>query len=277
MDLSEPQVMGILNATPDSFYAGSRVRTEDEIAARADRIMAEGGAIIDVGAYSTRPGTARVDADEEMSRMRTALRAVRRVQPDAPLSVDTFRPEVARMAVEEFGAGIINDVSGGNLGGSFGGEQLTEEAYCGGDGDASLPMFAMAARLRVPYVLMSSRPNLLSVLDDFSLKVQMLRDLGVRDIILDPGFGFGKTLDENYALLAALRRLNVMGLPLLVGVSRKSMVSRLIGTDADGSLAGTLAANVLALVLGGASVLRVHDVRQCVEAVTIVKETMKYV
>lgn len=277
MDLSEPQVMGILNATPDSFYAGSRVRTEDEIAARADRIMAEGGAIIDVGAYSTRPGAARVDADEEMSRMRTALRAVRRVQPDAPLSVDTFRPEVARMAVEEFGAGIINDVSGGNPGGSFGGEQLTEEAYCGGGGDASLPMFAMAARLRVPYVLMSSRPNLLSVLDDFSLKVQMLRDLGVRDIILDPGFGFGKTLDENYALLAALSRLDVMGLPLLVGVSRKSMVSRLIGTDADGSLAGTLAANVLALVLGGASVLRVHDVRQCVEAVTIVKETMKYV
>ena len=277
MDLSEPKVMGILNATPDSFYAGSRRQTEDEIAARADQIAAEGGDIIDVGAYSTRPGAARVTAAEEMERMRTALKAVRAAQPDAVVSVDTFRPEVARMAVEEYGAAIINDVSGGNVDGAFGGEEMTEEAYREYSEADVPPMFVEVARLGVPYILMSSRPNMESIMQDFAPKVQLLRSLGQKDIILDPGFGFGKTMEENYAVLARLGRLRETGLPVLVGVSRKSMISRLLGTDAEGSLAGTVAVNTLALALGGASILRVHDVKECADAVKMVKETMRYV
>lgn len=277
MDLSEPKVMGILNATPDSFYAGSRRQTEDEIAARADQIAAEGGDIIDVGAYSTRPGAARVTAAEEMERMRTALKAVRAAQPDAVVSVDTFRPEVARMAVEEYGAAIVNDVSGGNVDGAFGGEEMKEEAYREYSEADVPPMFVEAARLGVPYILMSSRPNVESIMQDFAPKVQLLRSLGQKDIILDPGFGFGKTMEENYAVLARLGRLRETGLPVLVGVSRKSMISRLLGTDAEGSLAGTVAVNTLALALGGASILRVHDVKECAEAVKTVKETMRHV
>ena len=277
MDLSEPKVMGILNATPDSFYAGSRRQTEDEIAARADQIAAEGGDIIDVGAYSTRPGAARVTAAEEMERMRTALKAVRAAQPEAVVSVDTFRPEVARMAVEEYGAAIVNDVSGGNVDGAFGGEEMKEDAYKEYSCADVPPMFSEAARLGVLYILMSSRPNVESIMQDFAPKVQLLRSLGQKDIILDPGFGFGKTMEENYAVLARLGRLRETGLPVLVGVSRKSMISRLLGTDAEGSLAGTVAVNTLALALGGASILRVHDVKECAEAVKTVKETMRHV
>ena len=273
MDLSEPRVMGILNATPDSFYAGSRRQTEAEIEERAERITAEGGDIIDVGAYSTRPGAAKVTAGEEMERMRMALKAVRRAQPDAVVSVDTFRPEVARMAVEEYGAAIINDVSGGNVEGAFGGEEMTEDAYREPSADDVPPMFSMVARLGVAYVLMSSRPNVFSIMQDFAPKVQLLRDLGQKDIILDPGFGFGKTLEENYALLARLDCLQEMGLPVLVGASRKSMVSRLLGTDAGGSLNGTTVVNTIALAMGGASILRVHDVRECAEVVKICRQT----
>ena len=271
--MSEPQVMGILNATPDSFYAGSRRRTEAEIEARADQIMAEGGSIIDVGAYSTRPGAARVEAAEEMERMRAALLAVRRVQPDTVVSVDTFRPEVARMAVEEFGAGIVNDVSGGNIEGAFGGDGIDEAAYREYSGTDVPPMFSEVARLGVPYILMSSRPNIISIMQDFAAKVQLLRDLGQKDIILDPGFGFGKTVAESYAVLSGLGGLRVMELPVLVGVSRKSMISRLLGTDADGALNGTTVVNTLAVALGGASILRVHDVKECVEVVKIYKQT----
>ncbi len=273
MDLSEPRVMGILNATPDSFYAGSRRQTEAEIEERAERITAEGGDIIDVGAYSTRPGAAKVTAGEEMERMRMALKAVRRAQPDAVVSVDTFRPEVARMAVEEYGAAIINDVSGGNVEGAFGGEEMTEDAYREPSADDVPPMFSMVARLGVAYVLMSSRPNVFSIMQDFAPKVQLLRDLGQKDIILDPGFGFGKTLEENYALLARLDRLQEMGLPVLVGASRKSMISRLLGTDAGGSLNGTTVVDTIALAMGGASILRVHDVRECAEVVKICRQT----
>lgn len=273
MDLSEPQVMGILNATPDSFYVGSRRQTDDEIKARADQIVAEGGAIIDVGAYSTRPGAARVTAGEEMERMRAALKAVRAAQPGAVVSVDTFRPEVARMAVEEYGAAIVNDVSGGNVDGAFGGEEMAEDAYREYSEADVPPMFVEVARLGVPYILMSSRPNMESIMQDFAPKVQLLRSLGQKDIILDPGFGFGKTVQENYAVLARLGRLREMGLPVLVGVSRKSMVSRLLGTDADGSLNGTTVVNTLALATGCASILRVHDVKECVEAVKIYKQT----
>ena len=273
MDLSEPRVMGILNATPDSFYAGSRRQTEAEIEERAERITAEGGDIIDVGAYSTRPGAAKVTAGEEMERMRMALKAVRRAQPDAVVSVDTFRPEVARMAVEEYGAAIINDVSGGNVEGAFGGEEMTEDAYREPSADDVPPMFSMVARLGVAYVLMSSRPNVFSIMQDFAPKVQLLRDLGQKDVILDPGFGFGKTLEENYALLARLDCLQEMGLPVLVGASRKSMVSRLLGTDAGGSLNGTTVVDTIALAMGGASILRVHDVRECAEVVKICRQT----
>ena len=273
MDLSEPRVMGILNATHDSFYAGSRRQTEAEIEERAERITAEGGDIIDVGAYSTRPGAAKVTAGEEMERMRMALKAVRRAQPDAVVSVDTFRPEVARMAVEEYGAAIINDVSGGNVEGAFGGEEMTEDAYREPSADDVPPMFSMVARLGVAYVLMSSRPNVFSIMQDFAPKVQLLRDLGQKDIILDPGFGFGKTLEENYALLARLDRLQEMGLPVLVGASRKSMISRLLGTDAGGSLNGTTVVDTIALAMGGASILRVHDVRECAEVVKICRQT----
>lgn len=278
MDLSEPCVMGILNATPDSFYAGSRKQTEAEIAARADQIMAEGGNIIDVGAFSTRPGAAHVTEDEEMERMRMALKAVRSVQPDAPVSVDTFRPEVARMAVEEFGAGIINDVSEGNINGAFGGSGNNSADADGCNGDGECPeIFKMAARLGVPYILMSTKPDIMSMMKAFAHEVQTLHSLGVKDIILDPGFGFGKTLEQNYELLAGLDKLREFELPLLVGVSRKSMISRLLATDADHSLNGTSVVNTIAMINSGASILRVHDVKPCVEAVTIVKEVFKYV
>lgn len=278
MDLSEPQVMGILNVTPDSFYAGSRKQTEYEIASRADNIIAEGGSIIDVGAFSTRPGAARVTCDEEMERMRMALRTVRGVQPDAAVSIDTFRPEVARMAVEEFGAGMINDVSEGNVNGAFGGAGVTtgtadEQA----DRGQCPEMFSEVARLGVPYILMSVKPDIATIMKAFAKEVQMLCDLGVKDIILDPGFGFGKTLEQNYELLAQLGKLREFDLPLLVGVSRKSMIARLLDTDADGSLNGTTIVNTVAMMRGGVSILRVHDVRPCVEAVKIVKEVMRYV
>lgn len=278
MDLSHPKVMGILNATPDSFYAGSRKQTETEIADRADRIVEEGGSIIDVGAYSTRPGAAKVTAEEEMTRMRMALTVVRRCQPDVPLSVDTFRPDVARMAVEEFGAGIINDVSGGDVNGAFGGSDCTENggAGTGQEGEAYPPMFRMAARLGVPYILMSSQPSLRSMMMGFARDVRLLRELGVKDIILDPGFGFGKTLQQNYAILAGLERLLELELPLLVGASRKSMIFRLLGSTPDESLNGTTVINTIALAKG-ASILRVHDVRVCAEAVRIMEETAENV
>lgn len=278
MDLSEPQVMGILNVTPDSFYAASRKQTEHEIAARADQIIAEGGSIIDVGAFSTRPDAVQVTQDEEMARMRRALGLVRSVQPNAVLSIDTFRPDVARMAVEEFGAAIINDVSEGNINGAFGG---TEEIKTYGKekyGKEEYPqMFRMAAQLRVPYILMSVRPDIISMIKAFSKEVQLLRDLGVKDIILDPGFGFGKTVEQNYRLLSDLNKLSVFELPVLVGASRKSMIYRLLGTDADAALNGTTVINTIAMLRAGASILRVHDVRQCAEAVKIVKEVMKYI
>lgn len=278
MDLSEPCVMGILNATPDSFYAGSRKQTEAEIAARADQIMAEGGKIIDIGAFSTRPGAAYVTEEEEMERMRMALKVVRSVHPDAPVSVDTFRPEVARMSVEEFGAGIINDVSEGNVNGAFGGSKAYTAGCDAKCGEEECPeMFKMAARLKVPYILMSVKPDIMSMMKAFSKEVQILHALGVKDVILDPGFGFGKTLAQNYKLLAELGKLREFGLPLLVGVSRKSMISNLLDTDAGHSLNGTSVINTIAMINSGASVLRVHDVRPCVEAVTIVKEVFKYV
>lgn len=245
VSLSEPLVMGILNVTPDSFYAGSRKQTEQEIVERVRQIVTEGGAIIDIGACSTRPGFQEVSEKEEMDRLRFGLGIVRRELPDSVVSVDTFRPDVARMAVEEFGADIVNDVSEGGT-----------------------AMFRMVSNLRVPYILMSQQPTMREMLLSFAEKVQQLRDFGAKDIILDPGFGFGKTQEQNYQVMGELEKLQVMELPLLVGVSRKSMIFKLFGVTPNESLNGTTALNVIAL-MKGASILRVHDVREAVECCKI--------
>ena len=253
VDLSSPVVMGILNATPDSFYSGSRKQTETEIADRANQIIAEGGKIIDVGAFSTRPGAEVVSVEEETQRLKRALAIVRREQPDAIVSVDTYRPLVARQCVEEFGADIINDVSEGGLTGIVG-QEIHEE------GD----MFETVADLRVPYILMSVQPTLKKMMINFAAEVQRLRDLGAKDIILDPGYGFGKTLNQNYEILHEAERLQELELPILVGISRKSMIYRLIGGDPTTSLNGTTVLNTISL-MKGASILRVHDVKEAVE------------
>ena len=247
MELSRAQVMGILNVTPDSFFAGSRKQTEQEIAERTNQIVTDGATIIDIGGCSTRPGSEPASEAEEMQRLRLALEVVRREQPHAVISVDTFRPDVARMTVEEFGADIINDVSEGNV-----------------------EMYRMIARLRVPYILMSVQPTLRDMLLAFAREVQQLRDLGVKDIILDPGFGFGKTVAQNYQVMNELERLQVMELPLLVGISRKSMIFKLLELTPHESLNGTSVLNTIAL-MKGASILRVHDVKEAVECVRIVE------
>ena len=274
IDLSNPQVMGILNATPDSFYEGSRKQTERDIADRANQIVAEGGSMIDIGAFSTRPGAAQVTAEEEMQRMRRALTIVRGQQPDAVLSIDTFRPEIARMAVEEFGAAIINDVSEGNINGAFGGADATNPNGETESDDSRYPaIFRMVAKLGVPYILMSTHGEMGDIMINLAREVQMLRDLGVKDIILDPGFGFGKTLDQNYILLQRMDELKAFGLPVLVGASRKSMIFRLLDSTPAEALNGTTVVNTLSL-LKGASILRVHDVTPCVETVKIVEKML---
>ena len=266
VDFSSPQVMGILNVTPDSFFAGSRKQTEAEIADRANQVIAEGGTIIDVGAFSTRPGAPEVSQEEEMARLRFGLEIVRREQPDAVVSVDTFRPDVARMAVEEYGADIINDVSEGGITGVVNTPLEKEDGTCPA-------IFRMVARLGVPYILMSVKPNVETMLMAYAREIQQLRDLGVKDIILDPGFGFGKTLDDNYRLMAEMDKLHVLGLPLLVGVSRKSMRFKLLDTAPAGSLNGTTVLHTLSL-MKGVSILRAHDVREAVEAVKITSKTI---
>ena len=265
MDLSEPQVMGILNVTPDSFYSSSRKNSEQEIAGRVTDILAEGGSIIDIGAYSSRPAAEHISVEEEMSRLHGALQILRKIAPDAVVSVDTFRADVAKMCVEEYGVQIINDISGGEL-------------------DPS--MFETVAALGVPYILMHMQGTpqtmqmepryddlLTEMLQYFGRKVQQLHELGVKDIILDPGFGFAKTLDHNYELMNRLQDLNVLELPILVGVSRKSMIYRLLGGSPENALNGTSVLNTLAL-LKGASILRVHDVKEAVEVVQIVKKML---
>lgn len=266
LDLSTPCVMGILNVTPDSFYAGSRMQTEEEIARRVRQMTDEGAAIIDIGAYSSRPNAEHVSPREEMERLRTGLDVLRRTAPEAVVSVDTFRADVARMCVEEYGVAIINDIAAGEM-------------------DAE--MFRTVAALNVPYIMMHMQgtpqdmqlhphyDNLLKeVFQYFARKVQQLRDLGVKDIILDPGFGFGKTLEHNYELLARLEEFALFELPLLVGVSRKSMIYRLLGTTPQEALNGTTVIDTIAL-LKGADILRVHDVRQAVESVRIVEAMRK--
>lgn len=261
LDLSKPMVMGILNATPDSFYSGSRKQTEAEIADRANQIIAEGGRIIDVGAFSTRPGGAdEVSLEEETERLKRALAIVRREQPDAIVSVDTYRPLVARRCVEEFGADIINDVSEGGITGIVG-KEIHEE------GD----MFETVAQLGVPYILMSVQPTLEKIMQNFAAEVQRLRDLGAKDIILDPGYGFGKTLEQNYEIMSEAERLLALELPVLVGVSRKSMIYRLVGGDPTTALNGTTVLHTVSLQKG-ASILRVHDVKEAFETIRIVQQ-----
>lgn len=262
IDLAEPQVMGILNVTPDSFYSGSRKQTEEDIRNRVKQIIDEGGQMIDIGAYSSRSGADDVSMQEEMARLRHGMKIVNEMAPDMPVSVDTFRADVAKMCVEELGVGIINDISGGEL---------------------DKRMFETVARLGVPYILMHMKgtpqtmqqaPHYDDLMKEimlyFAEKIQKLRDLGQKDIILDPGYGFAKTIEHNYELLAHQEMLHVFELPLLVGISRKSMIFRLLGSSPEESLNGTSVLNTIALQKG-ASILRVHDVKECVEVVKIVK------
>lgn len=263
LDLSIPRVMGILNVTPDSFYAGSRTQTEAEITARARQILDEGALIIDVGAYSSRPNAEHISAEEEMKRLRTGLDILKKNHPDAIISVDTFRADVAEMCVNEYGVAIINDISGG---------------------DMDKRMFETIARLNVPYVLMHMKGTpqemqktihyehfIKEVFVYLAQKVQELCSLGVKDIILDPGFGFGKTVEHNYELMAFLEEFAIFELPLLVGISRKSMITRLLEVTPAEALNGTTVLNTISL-MKGADILRVHDVKQAVEAVAIVEK-----
>ena len=261
IDLSHPQVMGILNVTPDSFYADSRKQTEEEIAKRAEQILEEGAAMIDVGAFSTRPGAAMVSEEEESARLHLALSVIRRNHPEAVLSIDTFRPAVVKRVIEEFGDCVINDVGGLTAGpdGALADDPIRREE-----------MFRLVSSMHVPYIYMTSAATLREVLLDFAEKAQQLRDLGQKDIILDPGFGFGKTTDQDYALMGELEKLQVMQLPILVGISRKSMIWRRLGITPAEALNGTTALHAVAL-LKGANILRVHDVKAAVETVKLLR------
>lgn len=267
LDLSSPKVMGILNLTPDSFYAESRKQTEQDIRIRTRQIIEEGGSIIDVGAYSSRFKAEHITPDEEMRRLRNGLQIINSEYPDAIISVDTFRADVARMCVEEYGVAIINDIAAGEM-------------------DEN--MFQMIARLKVPYIMMhmqgtpqnmQQNPHYENVVKEvmlyFATKIQQLRDLGAKDLIIDPGFGFGKTLEHNYELLEKLESFQLFDLPLLVGVSRKSMIYKLLGGTSEDALNGTSIINTISL-LKGANILRVHDVKAASEAVQIVNAMNRF-
>jgi dihydropteroate synthase len=266
IDLGIPKVMGILNITPDSFYGGSRYRTDEEIIGAAGRMLEEGAAFLDVGGYSSRPGAADISKDEEGRRVINAIKLIVGTFPDAIVSVDTFRSEIALRAVLEAGAQMINDISGGN---------------------ADNKMFSIVRRLNVPYIMMHMKGDpatmqnnpvyddiVADILRYFSERIFKLRSEGVRDIIVDPGFGFAKTIDHNFELLRRLDDLQITGLPLMVGISRKSMIWKTLGITADEALNGTTAIHAIAL-LKGADILRVHDVREAVQAVKLVAKLKK--
>lgn len=255
-----PVVMGIINATPDSFFAPSRVSKEDDFAQRAKELISDGASIIDIGAFSTRPNANEITENEELARLELAVRAVRKAVPDAIISVDTFRASVARKAVEEWGADIINDISGGNI---------------------DPEMFPTVAELNVPYILCHSRGSVnemmqltdyesftRDVLYEIAERVNRLSLLGVNDIIIDPGFGFSKTLNQNYQLLGELYLFKIFNRPILVGYSRKSMITKVLGCSTEVALASTVALNTLALDRG-ASILRVHDPKPASDAIKI--------
>lgn len=257
LELREPQIMGILNVTPDSFYSDSRTPDEAHITDRVRQMMDEGADMIDIGGYSSRPGADDVTPEEEMDRLRRGLRIVRELYPEVPVSVDTFRADVARMCIEEEGADIINDISGGMM---------------------DRQMFRTVARLGVPYILMHMQgtPDTMQVAPHydnlrrevmlyFAERIDRLCQMGAKDIIVDPGFGFGKTLEHNYELMNHLEDFAVFNLPLLVGISRKSMIYKLTGGTPQTSLNGTTVLNTISLVKG-AHILRVHDVKAAAEA-----------
>ncbi len=258
IDLKDPVVMGIINVSPDSFFDGGKYTEEDAILKHAEQMIEEGATIIDIGAVSTRPGASHISTKEELSRLLPAVKTIRKHFPDAPLSIDTFRSWVALRVMDETGECIVNDISGGNF---------------------DDHMFDTVAKLGIPYILMhiqgtpqtmQDSPEYEDVIKDisnyFSEKVRKLTKAGVKDVIIDPGFGFGKTLEHNYDLLNRLDSFKVFQLPLMVGMSRKSMVHKLLEIDPDNSLPGTIAGNTMAL-LGGADILRVHDVKEAVHAV----------
>lgn len=254
LDLTTPKVMGIINATPDSFYQQSRTTDSVSTEQRLRQMLDEGAAIIDIGAVSTRPGASEVSETEEMARLRSCLATVTKAEPQAVLSVDTFRADVARMAVEEYGVAIINDISGG---------------------ETDKRMFSTVASLGVPYVLSDegNHNNDTDIVDSmvlrFAHRIEELRSLGQKDILLDPGFGFGKTLEQNYQILTRLEEFKVFELPLLIGVSRKSMMHRLLNITPQQSLNATTAVHSYILANHCANILRVHDVREAVETITI--------
>jgi dihydropteroate synthase len=261
LDLSLPQVMGILNVTPDSFYSGSRVLQTEDAYKKAERMISEGASILDLGGHSTRPGADAVSEEEELKRVLPVVEMIQKRFPNAIISIDTFRSSVARQAVAA-GAHIINDIAGGNL-----------------DAD----MFETVAALNVPYILMHSRgtpqtmkelnqyDNLVTdVLRELQTKIYQLQQLGIKDIVADMGFGFAKNADQNYVLLNELKAFQILNVPLLIGVSRKSMIWRKLNITADQSLNGTTVLNTIAL-MNGAHILRVHDVKEAVEAVKLVQ------
>ena len=251
--LSQPIVMGILNITPDSFFSDSRKQTEAEIAQRVQQIIDEGGSIIDIGGYSTRPGATEVSEQEELKRLQYALKIVRREAPDTVVSIDTFRANVAKQCADEFGAVIINDVSGGE----------------------DPEMFPLVASMGLPYILTYAVPAKESIVPEMlkrlSEQIAQLRMLGQKDIILDPGFGFGKSLEDNYEVINNLEAFQSFKLPVLVGVSRKSMIQRVLDCTPQDALNGTTVLHALAIEKG-ASILRVHDVKACMEVIKILQK-----
>lgn len=262
--LDEPKIMGILNVTPDSIYAESRTSDDTHITERVKQMMEEGADMIDIGGYSSRPGADDVTPQEEMERLRRGIRIVRKLYPEVPLSVDTFRADVARMCIEEEGADIINDIAAGMM---------------------DRQMFKTVARLGVPYIMMHMQgtPDTMQidphydnlrreVMLYFAERIDRLCQMGAKDIIVDPGFGFGKTVAHNYELMNHLEDFNIFNLPLLVGISRKSMIYKLLGGTPQTSLNGTTVLNTIALTKG-AHILRVHDVKQAVEAKRIWQAT----
>lgn len=263
LDLSSPIVMGILNITPDSFYDGGKYNNDEKISQRAEQILSEGASIIDIGAYSSRPGAINISEKEELSKLKNALSIIRKKFPEAIISVDTFRSSIAEYVVKEFDVNIINDISSGEL---------------------DDKMFNVIARLNVPYIIMHmlgtpQNMQLNPLYDDLikdiikylSAKVEKLNLLGVNDVIIDPGFGFGKTLDNNYELMNKLDAFKIFQLPILVGVSRKSMIYKYLETTPDEALTGTIVLNTLAL-LHDTNILRVHDVKQAVDTIKIVEK-----
>jgi dihydropteroate synthase len=263
LDLEIPKVMGIINITPDSFYKGSRYNTDEEILKAATKMLEEGADILDVGGYSSRPGAKDISTEEESNRVLRAVKVISREHPNAIISVDTFRADVARKAIVEYGAHMINDISGG---------------------DADINMYLVVANLNVPYVMMHMKGNPRNMQDNpvyddvvadilkwFGERIFTLKSAGVKDIIVDPGFGFGKTVDHNFELLRRLGDFSITGLPVLVGVSRKSMIWKTLEITADEALNGTTALNSIAL-FNGADILRVHDVKEAVQTVQLISK-----